>query len=55
VQASRDNDRVVRQVRLGGRPGRRTVTVARWHGVDSERSLRSTAAARQTFSCALPG
>jgi hypothetical protein len=54
VQASRDNDRVVREVRLGGRPGRRTVAVAPWQGVDSERTLRSAGGAARTFSCVLP-
>ena len=57
VQASRANDRVVRPLVLGGRPGARTVTVPAWKGVDTEAALREAPAAAsttRTFACVLP-
>lgn len=60
VQASRANDRVVRPIVLGGRPGARTVTVPAWKGIDTEAALRETpfaaaaAATARTFTCVLP-
>ena len=58
VQSSRANDRVVRPIVLGGRPGARTVTVPAWKGVDTEAALReapSAATATRTFACVLAG
>jgi hypothetical protein len=31
-----DNDVELREIRLGGTPGARTVTVPPWHGIDTE-------------------
>ena len=34
-EASTSNDSALRRIRLGGRPGHRTLRVFPWHGIDA--------------------